>query len=263
MRDGEPTVVSTTPSGTEICYALGVEPAAVSHQCDFPPGALNRPVLTRSLDGGPDDDPYAVDVALLEEVDPDVVVTQTVCGTCAVDEALLERELGGAADHRTVPLNARDLEDVYDCIHQVGEAVGRTARAETVVEQLRDCVAQVNAMTAEAESTPRVLVLEWLDPLRAAGNWVPDLVATANGTMPIGQARERSTELTWEQVREVDPDVLVVAPCSLTTETASHRARRLRDKPGWSALSAVRTGRVFALDGSILSRWTPRLAGEL
>jgi iron complex transport system substrate-binding protein len=258
-----PTVVSTTPSGTEICYALGVEPAAVSHQCDFPPAATEVPSLTRSR---PDENEgrYTVDGDLLGEIAPEVIVTQTVCGVCAVDEVLVVEQLGDLdVEPTVVPLNARDLEDVYGCIRDVGRALERTERAEAVVGQLRDCVAQVDTLTHAAGTRPGVLVLEWLDPLRVAGNWVPDLVEAAGGR-PIGaEAGERSQRLEWAEVRDADPDVIVVAPCSLDSAAASEAAAALRDRPGWEDLTAVRTGRAFALDGSILSRWTPRLGGEL
>lgn len=261
MSPDGPTVVSTTPSGTEICYALGVEPAAVSHQCDFPPAARDRPTLTDSDGAGGD---YAVDVDLLRELAPDVIVTQTVCGVCAVDETLVRTELGDLDVEPTiVALDASDLASVYECVRQVGAALDRPERAESVVAQLQDCVSQIGTITANASDRPSVLVLEWLDPLRSAGNWVPELVEAAGGTTPFSEPGERSRELSWDDVRGADPDVIVVAPCSLDEDTASERAEMLTSKPGWQELTAVRTGRVFALDGSVLSRWTPRLGGEL
>lgn len=258
MSADGPTVVSTTPSGTEICYALGVEPAAVSHQCDFPPAAAERPTIT---DSG--DDEYHVDAALLAEIAPDVIVTQTVCGVCAVDEERVSAELGPSADPTIVPLDASDLGDVADCVREVGAAVGREERAATVVDQLRDCIAQVSAITGAAGRRPAVVVLEWLEPLRVAGNWVPDMIDAAGGTSPLADPGERSRKVAWERLRETDPDVIVVAPCSLDPEATLERADELRTRPGWDELSAVREGRVFALDGNVLSRWTPRLGGEL
>lgn len=261
MSTDAPTVVSTTPSGTEICYALGVEPAAVSHQCDFPPAARDQPTLTSSDGEGGN---YDVDVDLLRTVAPDVIVTQTVCGVCAVDETLVREELGHRdVEPEIVALDASDLASVYECIRQVGTALDRGERAESVVGQLHDCVDQIGTVTATAGERPSVLVLEWLDPLRTAGNWVPELVEAASGTYPFGEPGERSTELSWDDIRTADPSVIVVAPCSLDEETASDRADVLTTKPGWTELTAVQEGRVFALDGGVLSRWTPRLGGEL
>lgn len=261
MSTDPPTVVSTTPSGTEICYALGVEPAGVSHQCDFPPAARDQPTLTTSDGEGGN---YEIDVDLLRDLAPDVIVTQTVCGVCAVDEPLVREELGDRdGGPEIVALEASDLGSVSDCIRQVGAALDRADRAESVVDQFRDCVDQIGAMTATVGHRPSVLVLEWLDPLRTAGNWVPELVEAAGGTSPFSEPGERSTELSWADVRAADPDIIVVAPCSLDEETASDHAVGLRRKPGWAALTAVENDRVFALNGSVLSRWTPRLGGEL
>ena len=259
-----PTVVSTTPSGTEICYALGVEPAAVSHACDFPPAAREQPVLTSTRGEGSAGDRYDVDVELLREVAPDIVVTQSVCGVCAVDETLVRDYLGTAAESvEIVSLNAASLGDVYDCIRVVGDAVSRSERAETVVGQLQDCVGQIRNMTRDARPKPSVVVLEWLDPLRAAGNWVPDLVRAAGGRYPPRDPGQRSCEIEWAELRRLDPDILVCSPCSLDPEATLQEATALRDRPDWHDLTAVRTERVYVLEGKILSRWTPRLGGAL
>lgn len=260
----QPTVVSTTPSGTEICYAVGAEPAAVSHQCDFPPAATTVPTLTRSTSEDETAADYTVDAELLRQVAPTVIVTQTVCGVCAVDESLVAEHLGDLdVEPTVVPLNARDLADVYGCIRAVGRTVGRAERAAAVVDQLRDCVTHVAQLTREADNRPEVLVLEWLDPLRVAGNWVPELVEAAGGRPIAAAAGERSQPVNWRDLREADPDVIVVAPCGLDTEAAQEAAGALENRRGWEELAAVRNGRAFALDGSVLSRWTPRLGGEL
>jgi iron complex transport system substrate-binding protein len=258
-----PTVVSTTPSGTEICYSLGVEPAAVSHACDFPPAARERPVLTSTRGEGSAGERYDVDVDLLREVDPDVIVTQSVCGVCAVDEPLVREHLEDATGVEVVSLNAATLSDVYDCVRQVGDAVARPERAQTVVGQLRDCVAQIREMTRDARPKPSVVVLEWLDPLRAAGNWVPDLVHAAGGRYPIVESGQRSRELDWADLRRLDPDVLVCSPCSLGPTATLQAAESLRERDGWDSLAAVRTGRIYILEGKVMSRWTPRLGGAL
>lgn len=259
-----PTVVSTTPSGTEICYSLGIEPAAVSHACDFPPVAREQPELTSTRGKGSGGERYDVDVDLLREVDPDVIVTQSVCGVCAVDETLVREALGTSAESvEIVSLNAATLPDVYDCIRQVGDALDRPERAETVVGQLRGCVDQIEEITQNAQPRPSVVVLEWLDPLRVAGNWVPDLVRAAGGRYPAVEPGQRSQEIDWDDLCRLDPDVLVCSPCSLNPAATLEEAKGLREQQEWQSLTAVETGRVFALEGKILSRWTPRLGGAL
>ncbi len=259
-----PTVVSTTPSGTEICYSLGVEPAAVSHACDFPPDARSQPVVTSTRGDGSAGERYEVDVDLLRDVDPDVIVTQSVCGVCAVDETLVRTHLDPAAESvEIVSLNAATLDDVYDCIREVGGAVDRVERAETVVGQFRDCVSQIEEMTQDTRPRPSVVVLEWLDPLRAAGNWVPDLVHAAGGRYPLVESGQRSREIDWAELRRLDPDVIVCSPCSLDPAATLEEAETLREREGWQGLAAVETGCVYTLEGKILSRWTPRLGGAL
>lgn len=255
----DPRVVSTTPSGTEICHAVGVEPAAVSHRCDFPPTALERPAITSY---GPEG--YAVDIDLLGDIAPDAVVTQAVCGACAVDEPLVRSALEEVNDEpRVVSLEAARLGDVVECVETVGQVFERAERAGRVVDQFRACIDRIETVTGAASERPRVVVLEWLDPLRVAGNWVPELVATAGGRTPLSDPGERSRQIDRDDLRTADPDVIVLAPCGLDAERAHVAAEELRDWPGWGDLPAVQDGRVFTFDGRILSRWTPRLAGEL
>jgi iron complex transport system substrate-binding protein len=273
MTSSDLTVVSTTPSGTEILFELGVEPAAVSHACDWPPRAAELPSVDRSRvdadrsrqrDEQAAGDVYDVDVGLLRDLAPDLVVTQSVCGVCAVDEQLVETHLDDLpTTPQVLPLSAADLEGVAGCIREVGRAVGRTDRAEGIVDRLESRVEQVGERTAAVTHRPSVVVLEWMDPIHAAANWVPELVSAAGGRYPLAETGQRSRELAWQEVRAVDPEVLVVAPCSASPEWARERRDELRSRPGWDDLRAVAEGRVYALDGRLLSRWTPRLADAL
>ena len=267
-------VVSTSPSGTEILCALGVDPVAVSHACDHPPRVRDLPVVDRSpVDATASADRHAqveraagaghvyeVDRDLLRSVEPELVLTQEVCGVCAVDARLVEEVLVDASvDPRVVGMNARSLADVYDCVRRVGRAVDREDRAEELVREMRGRIEAVERRAPR--DGPRVAVLEWLDPVRAAGNWVPELVDAAGGTDVLGSPGERSTETPWAELRAAAPEVLVLAPCGFDESETVARLSELADRPGWDDLPAVETGRVFALDGaSYLTRWTPRLA---
>ncbi|MFC6940919.1 ABC transporter substrate-binding protein [Salinirubellus sp. GCM10025818] len=267
-------VVSTSPSGTEILCALGVDPVAVSHACDYPPRVRDLPVLDRSpVDATASADRHAqveraagaghvyeVDTDLLRSLEPDLVLTQEVCGVCAVDAALVDEVLADAdVDPDVVGMSARSLSDVYDCVRRVGRAVGREGRAGEVIDGMRSRIGSVERRAPE--EGPRMAVLEWLDPVRGAGNWVPELVAAAGGTDVLGEAGERSVEVPWNELRAAAPEVLVLAPCGFDEAETVARLKELADRPGWEELPAVEDGRVFALDGaSYLTRWTPRLA---
>lgn len=273
----DPRVVSTSPSGTEILCALGVEPVAVSHACDYPPRVRELPVIDRSRvsatasadrheqtrraarEGGV----YDVDTDLLREVAPDLVLTQTVCGVCAVDEALVREVLADQpVDPEVVGLRASTLGEVFDCIERVGALVEREERAAALVTDLRERVDDVRERTPE--DRPRVAVLEWLDPVHAAANWVPELVDAAGGRYGLAEAGARSVEPPWAEVRAYDPEVLVLAPCGFDLDATHQRLEELAGRDGWTDLSAVREGRVYALDGSAyLNRWTPRLVDAL
>lgn len=268
-----PTVVSTSPSGTEILSALGVEPAAVSGACDHPPSVRDLPRLDRSrVDGESSAERdeqaassrsvYEVDESVLRETAPDLVLTQSVCGVCAVDEGRIRQHLGDLpVDPEVIGLDASTVGDVLDCVETVGAAVGREDRAARLVDQVTDCFDALESITAGGER-PTVAVVEWPDPLHLSANWVPELVEYAGGRYPFADPGERSVEPDWETVREVDPDVVLVAPCSYSLEETLAAMDELTDRPGWADLSAVRNDRVFALGGQALNRWTPRLAGE-
>ena len=267
-------VVSTSPSSTEILYALGVEPVAVSHACDHPPEAAALPSIDVSkVDAEASADRheqvraatadghlYRMDADAIDRTDPDLVVTQGVCGVCAVDEVLVDETLEGLdADPDVLALRARRLEDVLECVLEVGRATGTRDRASELVADLRDRIAAVEA-AVPAGDRPRTAVLEWMDPVRPAGRWVPDVVAAAGGEYGLGDPGADSRPLEWARLLEYDPEVLVVAPCGYDADRTRRRFHELADRTGWASITAVETDRVFVLDGSAyLTRWTPRI----
>lgn len=271
-------VVSLLPSATEILYALGVEPVGVSHSCDYPPAARGRPALT-STPVDPDADPatiddqvldlggatYTLDAELLTELDPDLVVTQATCEVCAVDAGEVHAAVESAAIGADVlTLDPHSLEDVFDDIGRIGAATGRESVAAALVEAAREQVAAVHRRGRDRNGgTPRVTVLDWTDPVMIAGHWIPGMVEAAGGAFgPGGDGPSRPVE--WATVRAYDPEVLVVAPCGFDRERAAEAVDDLRSKPGWADLTAVREGRVFAVDGSgHMNRPGPRLVDSL
>ncbi|WP_424000596.1 cobalamin-binding protein [Haloarcula salina] len=273
-------VVTLLPSATEIVYALGVEPVGVSHECDYPPAARERPSVNRSR-VDPDassaeineqvaaaeegDGVYAVDRETLAELDPDLVVTQGVCDVCAVDHVLVAEaveELG--LDAEVLTLDIHSLDDLFESIHRVGSAVGRDERAAGLVADLRDRVAAVETTAARAETRPRVAVLDWLDPVMVAGHWVPEMAETAGGRYELEAAGAHSRPREWETVREYDPEVLAVAPCGFDVAQTRENLADLTERPGFDDLTAVREGRAYLMDGHhYVNRSGPRLVDTL
>lgn len=268
-------VVSTSPSGTEILYALGVEPVAVSHACDYPPEVEHKPRIDSSrIEGGTsgerhaqtasadsDGHVYSVHAERLRAAEPDLIVTQEVCGVCAVDTTTVDGVLSDLdVDPEVLALNASRLDDLYECIRAVGRATGREDRAGTLVSELRSRLRAIERDVPTGATPPRVTVIEWMDPIHVAANWVPELVELTGGTYGLAEPGQPSREIEWSAVLDYAPDVLVVAPCSYPVDRTRERLSELADREGWDSLPAVRNGRVYAFDGSsYLTRWAPRL----
>jgi len=273
-------VVTLLPSATEIVYALGVEPVGVSHECDHPPAAREKPSVNRSRvdptassgeineqvaaaeeSGGV----YAIDRETLAELDPDLIVTQGVCDVCAVDHVIVAEaveELGLDADVLT--LDVHSLDDLFESIHRVGAAVGRDESATELVADLRERVAAVETTAARAETTPRVAVLDWLDPVMVGGHWVPEMVRTAGGAYGMEEAGAHSRPREWTEIRQYDPEVLVAAPCGFDVAQTRENIADLTDRPGFDDLTAVREGRAYVMDGHhYVNRSGPRLVDTL
>lgn len=271
-------VVSLLPSATEIVYALGVAPVAVSHECDFPPEAAEKPVVVRSrvdadasaaeidaqvLDATGDGGVYELDRERLLASEPDVIVSQGVCDVCAVDTAVVTdavRELG--LDAEVVTTDPHSLSDIYDDIRAVARALDREERGEELVAALRERVERVRAR-APAER-PRVVVLDWTIPVMVAGHWVPELVAGAGGKYGLAAPREHSRPREWREIREYDPEVLIVAPCGFGLAQTKANLADLTALEGWEELTAVRNGRVYAMDGHhYVNRPGPRVVDTM
>jgi iron complex transport system substrate-binding protein len=279
-------IISLLSSATEILFALGLgeQVHAVSHDCDFPPAALGLPKATRShidssLSSGRIDQQVAelahsngalfeINASLIAELRPDLIVTQAQCDVCAVryeDVVRLVRTEPALAGTKVLALQPQSLEDVFADIERVGEAAGASGAAREYTRSLLARVERVQQITAaiSAPLRPRVVCLEWLDPLMAAGNWTPQLVAWAGGESGLAIAGRHSDYVSPEAVLQFDPDVLIVAPCGFDLERTIGEARSLQFWQ-WDRLSACQRGRVYALDGNAyLNRSGPRLVDSL
>lgn len=272
-------IVSLLPSATEIVCAVELRDALVgrSHECDFPPGVERLPALCEPkvpIHGASVEidravrrlvadglSVYRVDAEALRALAPDVIVTQTQCEVCAVSEADVVAATCDWAGSRVriVSLAPARLDDVFTDIERVGAALGAAARGTSVVASLRARLAALAARTRELPR-PGIACIEWLDPLMAAGNWVPELVELAGGRNLFGSVGEHSPWLAWEAVRAADPDVIVAMPCGFDLMRTRGEMPALERLPGWDALRAVRAGRVAIVDGhQYFNRPGPRL----
>jgi iron complex transport system substrate-binding protein len=277
-------IVSLLPSATEIVCALGLgdELVGVTHECDWPPEVVGKPVLTRSVHeqagrssreihdivgasvhGG--SSLYDLDAAALAEAEPDLILTQELCAVCAVSYRQVNDVARAIdADIEVVSLEPTSLEGILNTIGTVGAMTEAEDAAVELVEHLRTRLGAIERTVAERRDagTParRVVGLEWLDPPFAVGHWVPEQIRRAGGWDLLGEPGERSRATTWTDVAAVDPEMLVLMPCGFhLAETVDEWARTPRPE-GWDELESVQRGQVFAVDGSAyFSRPGPRV----
>ena len=217
-------IVSLLPSATEILFALGFdqEIVGVSHECDFPPSVRTKPVVIHSRipkDAAPaeidrlvrdyvshGESLYAVDAQALEELAPDLIVTQDLCHVCAASPEDLATALTRFAQSPEVLcLNPQDLGDVWRDILWVGEETRRGRAAEAVIKQIGARLGQIERLVATVSERPRVAFLEWLQPFYVGGHWVPEMIERAGGVDVFGSARKPSFRVNLQDIVEASP----------------------------------------------------------
>jgi iron complex transport system substrate-binding protein len=278
-----PRIVSLIASATEIVCALGFEKDLVgrSHECDYPESVRHLPTLSQpafAVNGrGVDIDTnvkdrlraglsiYQVDEEKLQTLAPDVIVTQSQCAVCAVSEEDVQNALCSwvSSRPRVVTLEPNALGDIWRDIERVAEALGVPKRGQTLVAELQARMADVAAKAARLPRK-RVACIEWIEPLMAAGNWVPELVEMAGGVNLFGTAGKHSPWMTFEQLAERDPDVIVAMPCGFDLERTRQEMGVLAGRAEWEGLRAVREKQVFLTDGNqYFNRPGPRVVESL
>jgi iron complex transport system substrate-binding protein len=276
-------VVSLLPAATEIVAALGrtADLVGVSHECDYPPEVASRPRVTHcEIHGGgiPSEAAdrwvadalartgtlYTLDEALVRRLAPDVVITQQLCDVCAVGyESVTAFAAALATPPRVVSLAPSTVDDVLEDVRRVARAIGADARGDEVVAALRGRIAAVRERAA-ALPRRRCVLLEWIAPPYRSGHWDPELVELAGGEELLGRRGEAAARVPWHDVVAAAPDVIVLACCGYDVERTLADVPLLRERPGWASIPAVRSGDVWAVDGSAyFSRPGPRIVDSL
>lgn len=268
-------VVTLLPAATEIVAAIGAahELVGISHECDFPPELHALPRVTWSAidPGAPSRDidgavralfdsgkpVIAVDGAALSALAPDLVITQDLCEVCAVEESQVRPLAGGAlSETRLLSLKARNLAGIWDDIRAVGQAMGRSEEAGHLVGRLSHRLVALGGSVPGARR-PRVLTVEWLDPLYLAGHWVPDLVSAAGGENLGAKAGDHSRRWSWPEARALQPDLIVLMLCGFDAERAASELAMVTDPDALALLDSTPT---YVLDGNAYtSRPGPRV----
>ena len=277
-------ICSLLPGATEIAFALGLgdDVVGVTHECDYPAEAQQKPVVVRSLIDSHrmtsleidravserlrnNQSLYTIDEERLREAAPDVILTQGLCDVCAIDynEVVIASE-ALAKKPKIVSLNPNCLTDILDDVVRVGKATGQHRRAETFVRELEQRISAVHGRAVQSSTRPRVACLEWFDPIYFAGHWVPEMIELAGGHDVLGRKGEPSAKIAWDKVVELTPDVIVLMPCGYDVQRTLNEAACLQRLEGWHELPAVKAGRVYAVNGhAFFSRPGPRLVDGL
>ena len=262
-------IASLLPSSTEIICALGLRErlVGVSHECDYPTDVVGLPVLTepkldpRGTSGDIDArvqeivqeglSVYRLNTDALQDLKPEVIVTQDQCEVCAVSLPDVEDAVQCflTPDVKVVSLNPEKLSDIWRDIRNVAAATGQQEIADSLIRGLEERLGKLKDKTRHLQR-PRVACLEWLDPLMVAGNWIPELVDLAGGEYGLVEAGAHTPPITWETLAAYQPEVIVITPCGFKIPQSQADLPLLTAHPQWQALPAVQANRVYVADGN-------------
>jgi iron complex transport system substrate-binding protein len=274
-------IASLLPSATEIVYALGLgdDLVGVTDECDYPPDAVSKPVISRSaLPQGRIQTPHEIDEAVREQAGgggqlyvldrdllrrerPDVILTQDLCRVCAVPSGQVQQALDelGLPEAQVVSLDPQTLDDVVGQLETVGKLLDREDRAAEIAASMRMRIAAVKETAARLPSVS-VFCLEWSAPPFSGGHWLPEMVEAVGGVPVLAEKGQPSREVAWHEIRSATPEVVVFMPCGYYLEEAEEEARTFLAHPEFADTPAARNGNVFAVDAtSFFSRPGPRI----
>ena len=274
-------ICSLLPSATEMVYGLGLgdQLVGVSHTCDYPDDASSKPVVSRSIrqirhlssieidsiiqQARANNNPlYWIDEDLLRQLHPDVILTQEICEVCAISSGSVYETAAKALDYEPefVTVRPAGLEDIFNNIKNIGKAANVPDRSDALVRELKHRVKRVTEALPAASPRPRVFCIDWLDPLRNTGQWVPELVELAGGEEGLAVKWGKSREIAWQEVLDYQADYIMMMPCAFGPQrVAEESVTWLENQPGYDTLPAVENGQVFLFDGRVPSRHGPRV----
>jgi iron complex transport system substrate-binding protein len=204
---------------------------------------------------------YEVDEKLLQELAPDLVLTQNLCQVCAPSGNEVSRVLASLLKKPEILwFTPRSLAGIYENVRELGKATNQAERAEQLIVSWQGRLDRIAATTSRLEQRPRVFCMEWLDPVYASGHWFPEMVRIAGGVDSLGREGADSVRISWDEVLAWAPEVLIIAPCGYNLDKVLELVPRLREFLRWSELPAVQNGKVYAVDAnSYFARPGPRV----
>lgn len=276
-------VLSLLSSTTEIIYALGCGDRLVgrSHECDYPEEVSELPICTIpkfNVDGTSrevDDEVkslvqsalsiYYINEKLLKELKPDIIFTQSQCEVCAVSVSDVENALKNITglSSRVISVEPNSIEDIFNDILTIAEILNVRNKGKELVELIKAKIDSTEKIVYQ-KSSPSVATIEWIDPLMAAGNWVPQLIRVAGGKNLFGEAGKHSPWMKYNDLVEQDPEIIIVMPCGYDIKKSLIEIKTLESKKGWGSLKAVRNRNVYITDGNqFFNRPGPRIIESL
>ena len=276
-------VLSLLSSTTEIIYALGCGDRLVgrSHECDYPEEVSELPICTIpkfNVDGTSREvdnevkslvqsalSIYYINEKLLKELKPDIIFTQSQCEVCAVSVSDVENALKNITglSSRVISVEPNSLEDIFNDILTIAEILNVRNKARELIDLIKAKIDYTKKVVYQ-KSSPSVAAIEWIDPLMAAGNWVPQLIKVAGGTNLFGEAGKHSPWMKYNDLVEQDPEIIIVMPCGYDIKKSLIEIKTLESKKGWRSLKAVRNRNVYITDGNqFFNRPGPRIIESL
>jgi iron complex transport system substrate-binding protein len=273
-------IVSFLPSATEMACALGLgdQLVGITHECDYPPEVEGKPVVVRNVlpiekMSQPEIDAavtqrmrdglslYQVDEQLLQELAPDIILTQDLCQVCAPSGNEVTQVLKLLPKKPQVLwLTPKSIEEIFDNLRELGQATDRVKEAQELIASGRARLEKIASVTRNLSHRPRVFCLEWLDPVYCSGHWMPEMVEIAGGVDALARRGTDSVRIPWDDVLEWAPEVLIITPCGFNLSKVIEQTPQLFCNQGWSDLPAMRNGQVYAVDAnSYFARPGPRV----
>lgn len=261
-------IVSFLPSATEILYELGVgdQILAVTHECNYPSEAKTKSrvinsvfnpkkMTSKEIDNKVVElvqtkkDIYVLDEQVLKKANPDLIVAQGICEVCSPYTKEINRAVSILQGKPEVLiLDPQSLGDILDNIIELGKKVGKFGESQAFVHDLRTRIKIIQHRQKIVR--PRVLCIEWLDPLFTAGHWVPQMVELAGGINGISATGDRSRRMELDEIVKFDPDIIVLMPCGFDVTRTMQEYEKLADKEKWRSLKAVKQGQVYAVNAN-------------